>query len=277
MKRALSTLPTLVSKGVAQHLVMAAHLIDVDPALALEHAEVARVRAGRVGVVREAVGITAYRAGDFAAALRELRAARRLLGSDDQLAMIADSERALGRPEKALDVVASAPAGLDPALQLELLIVGAGARLDLGQPEQARQTLEIAELDVAPTSGRPEARQARARLMSAYSDALVALGRDAEANQWLAKAAAADVDGSTGAAERLGLLDDDVDFLDLDESADDEATQSSSTEPESPEPGSPAPEGPAPESTSAAPESPAAAAETTGASERPTPLAGAGE
>ena len=30
VKRALSTLPTLVAKGVAQHLVMAAHLVDVE-------------------------------------------------------------------------------------------------------------------------------------------------------------------------------------------------------------------------------------------------------
>lgn len=212
----MSTLPTVIATGVARHLVMAAQLMDIDPNLALQHAEVARARAGRVGIVREAVGITAYRAGDFATALRELRTARRLTGSDDQLAAIADSERALGRPDKALDVVSSAPPGLAPEIQVELLIVASGARLDLGQPEVARQTLEIGELDAAPTSGSPEVRQARARLLSAYADTLSALGQADEAQRWLAKAAQADLDGSTGAAERLGLAEADIDFVDLD-------------------------------------------------------------
>ncbi len=165
------------------------------------------------------MGITAYRAGEYAEALRELRAAKRLTGSDDNLAMIADSERALGRPERALELVRDVPAGLDAASRVELLIVEAGARQDLGDPQAALRTLQIAELDVSPTAGRAEVRQARARLMSAYADALSTLGRDEEAHTWLSRAAEADLDGSTGAADRLGTAED-VDFFDLDEDGD---------------------------------------------------------
>ncbi|MFV0460474.1 MAG: hypothetical protein ACK5MT_17080 [Actinomycetales bacterium] len=203
---------------VARHLVMAAALLDDDPTTALEHARVARHHAGRVGVVREAAGIAAYRAGEYLEALRELRAARRLTGSDEQLALIADSERALGRADKALEITRNPPAGLSAATQVELLIVGAGVRQDLDDLEGARQILEIAELDVPPTAGSPEARQARARLMSAYADILESLGREREALSWLTKAATADVDGSTGAAERLGG-DTEV-IVDLDDAVD---------------------------------------------------------
>ena len=56
----------------------------------------------RVGVVREACGIAAYRTGRWAEALSELRAARRMTGRDDYLPIMADCERALGRPDRAL-------------------------------------------------------------------------------------------------------------------------------------------------------------------------------
>lgn len=221
VRRALSTLPTQVMTPVARHLVMAARLIEDDPAAALEHAEAARRKAARVGVVREAVGITAYRAGRFVDALRELRAAKRLTGSDEHLPLIADCERALGRPDRALELASSPPAGLDGPSLVELTIVAAGARQDLGDPQAALRTLEVAELDAPPKSGRPEIRQARARLLSAYADALEAAGRQSEAPRWLSLAAEADLDGSTGAAERLGLAPD-ADVFDLEDYADDD-------------------------------------------------------
>ena len=194
---------------VARHLVMVARLMDEDPELAYEHAVAAQQRAGRVGLVREAAGLAAYQVGRYDDALRELRTARRLTGSSEHLPVMADCERGLGRPERALDLASSPEATtLDRAGQLEMLIVAAGARGDLGQHDAAVVMLQIAELDVPPRAGSGPARQARARLMSAYADALAAAGRDDEAATWLEKAADADLDGSTGAAERLGRVDD---------------------------------------------------------------------
>ena len=107
-----------------------------------------------------------------------------------------------------------------------MLIVAAGARGDLGQHDAAVVMLQIAELDVPPRAGSGPARQARARLMSAYADALAAAGRDDEAAAWLEKAADADLDGSTGAAERLGRVDDGeiYDLLEDDDTDDDPTT-----------------------------------------------------
>jgi hypothetical protein len=82
--------------------------------------------------------------------------------------------------------------------------VASGARQDLGQFDAAVVMLQVAELEVPPTAGSGPARVARARLMSAYSDALEAAGRPDDARVWLERAAAADVDGLTGAADRLG-------------------------------------------------------------------------
>ncbi len=42
--------------------------------------------------------------GDFALALRELRTYRRISGKDDQIALMFDSERGVGRPERALEL-----------------------------------------------------------------------------------------------------------------------------------------------------------------------------
>ena len=89
---------------VARHLAMAAELIDEDPELAHQHAISAARRAGRIAVVRETLAITAYATGDFALALRELRTYRRISGSDDQIALMVDSERGVGRPDRALEV-----------------------------------------------------------------------------------------------------------------------------------------------------------------------------
>lgn len=199
---------------------MVATLLEDDPETAWAHAQAARDRASRIGVVRETAGIAAYRAEKYTEALRELRAARRITGSEDQIAVIADCERALGRPEKALELVANPPAGLDMATRVELLIVGAGARSDLGDHAAALALLEVNELDADPVSGRDEVRQTRARLMSAYADTLEAMGRTDDAERWLRRAAQADVDNSTGAAERLGL-DPGTEIIDLDEYGDD--------------------------------------------------------
>jgi tetratricopeptide (TPR) repeat protein len=219
----LSTLSRENAVVVARHLVMVARLMDDEPELAYEHAVAAQQRAGRVGLVREAAGLAAYQVGRYEEALRELRTARRLTGSSEHLPVMADCERGLGRPERALDLASSPEAReLDRAGQLEMLIVASGARGDLGQHDAAVVMLQVGELDVPPRAGSGPARQARARLMSAYADALAAAGRADEAQQWLEKAADADLDGSTGAAERLGRVED-SEIYDLLEDDEDEA------------------------------------------------------
>lgn len=198
----LSTLSGGAAGAVARHLVMAGRLIDDDPALAYEHALAARRRAARVGVVREATGVAAYAAGRYSDALSELRAARRITGSPEYLPMMADSERGLGRPRRALDLAADpAVAGLDIAGRIEMLIVAAGARRDLGQLEAAAVSLQIPEL--RSRSQRPWV----ARLRYAYADALAALGRVEEARHWFVKAAEADRDDETEALDRIAELD----------------------------------------------------------------------
>ena len=99
----LRTLPSDLAESVARFLVAAAHADDAERGY--EYALAARKLAARVGIVRETCGIAAYRAGKWAEALAELRAARRLTGQGSYLPMMADSERALGRLDRALDLV----------------------------------------------------------------------------------------------------------------------------------------------------------------------------
>lgn len=186
---------------VAKHLIMATELLEDDPDLALAHARAAKNRAGRVGVVRETNGIVAYHAGQWKEALAELRAARRMSGGPGLIAVMADAERGLGRPEKALELGRDADVSqLDPADRVELAIVLAGARHDLGQHESALTTLE--RLSPSLDSQGP----VQARLSYAYADALLALNRQAEAKTWFEHVAKIDVEGLTDAAERLAEL-----------------------------------------------------------------------
>ncbi|MPV38863.1 hypothetical protein [Georgenia subflava] len=130
---------------VARHLVMAGRLIDHEPDVAYEHAQAAMRRAGRVDVVREALALTAYATGNYAEALRELRTVRRLSGIDAHRPMEADCERGLGRPERALSIVAETdPKSLSEEDRVELAIVASGARADLGEHEAGLLVLESA-------------------------------------------------------------------------------------------------------------------------------------
>jgi len=192
---------------VARLLVAAS--LEEDPERAYRYAQSARGLAARVGVVRETAGIAAYRAGRWADALAELRAARRLTGRDSYLPLMADSERALGRLDRALDLVTGAEArNADRGTQVELLIVESGIRRDQGLAEAAVVALQIPEL----TDGR--VRPGYVRLYYAYADALVDAGREEDARDWFARAAAADPAGETDAAERFEELDQ-VAFADL--------------------------------------------------------------
>ena len=205
----LRTLPGDLAEAVAR-LLVAAGLAE-DPELGYEYAAAARDLAARVGVVRETCGIAAYRAGKWAEALAELRAARRLTGQGSYLPLMADCERALGRLDRALDLVTgSATQELSRETQIELRIVESGIRRDQGFPEAGVVALQVPEL--TDERGRPGS----ARLFYAYADALIDAGRDDEARYWFGKAAAADLDGDTDAAERVEDMDMLV-FEDLDE------------------------------------------------------------
>ncbi|MFI6830101.1 hypothetical protein ACIBG5_23600 [Kribbella sp. NPDC050241] len=214
MKAELRSLPRSLADLVAQHLVASGRLLDDDPELAYKHARTARRLAARLGGVREAVAITAYLAEHYDEALTEFRAVRRMTGNHEVLAMMADCERALGRPDKALALARDKHVhDVSEATQIELLIVAAGARRDMKQLAAAIQTLEVPELT----------KRTRAewlpRLRYAYADALEAAGRTEDALEWFHRAAGADADGSTGAAERAAQLEG-LEFTDLDEDDD---------------------------------------------------------
>ena len=197
----LSTLDRFTADIVARHLVAAGELLDDDPEAALAHARAARAKSGRIAAIREAVGIAAYHCGDWAQALAELRAARRMGSRSPLLPLIADCERGVGRPERAIELANSAEAAQLSGDDVdELRIVVAGARSDLGQREQALAVLSTPALDPTRTG------QTAARLFYAYAETLLALDRNREALQWFIHAAAADVDDVTDAEDRITEL-----------------------------------------------------------------------
>ena len=202
----LKTLTEENAEQVARHLAMVRLLIDQDPELALEHAKTAASRAGRIAFIRETLGIAAYTAGDFALALRELLAHRRATASQDQLPLIVDSERGLGRPKRALEEGRAVDRNnLEPSVRVNLAIAMSGARLDLGQNDLALAELEIRELD--PT----RVFDYSVPLFWAYSDTLEILGRTEESKHWakLAERAAEALNPeATGEAEAISVIEE---------------------------------------------------------------------
>lgn len=186
-RRELGSLSKNNAELVARHLAMAARVITSDPARASAHAQAAVRRAGRVAVARETAGIAAYAAGDFALALRELRTYRRISGRDDQIALIVDSERGVGRPERALAEGASVTSeSLPMSVRAELAIAMSGARLDLGEPDRA-----LRELDRVPYPA-DQVFAWSADLAAARATVLEDLGRAEEAARWRSRAEEAD-------------------------------------------------------------------------------------
>jgi tetratricopeptide (TPR) repeat protein len=197
----LRSLPDDLAQRIARHLVAAGRALDEDPELAAAHARYARELAPRLAVVREAAGITAYHCGDYGFALSELRAVRRMTGDPSYLPMLADCERGLGRPERALELTGDpAAAQLDAEGRVELSIVASGARRDLGQPDAAVLALQGPALD--DTTVRPWT----VRLWYAYAAALLDAGRTDDARRWFTSVAAIDEDEDTDAEERLAEL-----------------------------------------------------------------------
>ncbi|WP_326614915.1 tetratricopeptide repeat protein [Streptomyces scopuliridis] len=202
------SLPKTLAEDVARNLVMVAKLIDEDPEQAYAYSRIALRLASRVAAVREAAGFAAYATQKYAEALAEFRAARRMTGGVDLWPVMADCERGLGRPERAMAMAGEPEVQkLDKAGQVEMRLVAAGARRDMGQIDAAIVTLQSPEL--ASNSVQPWT----ARLRYAYADALLSAGREDEAREWFGKTIEADKDGATDASDRLAELDG-VEFVD---------------------------------------------------------------
>ena len=200
----LKTLSKENAEQVARHLAMAARLIEEDPALAHEHALAASRRAGRIAIVRESLAITAYSIGDFALALRELRTYRRISGKDDQIALMVDSERGIGRADRALETGRAVDRSkLATPVRVALAIAMSGARLDQGELELALGELQIPELDP------DRAFEFSPALFSAHAAVLEDLGRDDEAAFWAERAeVASDALGMSGDDEEEIIIED---------------------------------------------------------------------
>ncbi|MDO5736857.1 MAG: tetratricopeptide repeat protein, partial [Propionibacteriaceae bacterium] len=193
-------LPKELAHTVGAHIFAAGELIDVDPELAYKHAEAARRRAGRLPVVREAAAETAYAAGHFDVALREYRAIRRMNGGDELIPVMADCERALGRPREALELLASIKPE-DATLRIECLLVEAGVRDDLGQGAEALRILKAA---ITSSIG---SRESQARLRYAYANLLEEGGKTEAAIQWFNNVAELDTARELNTSDRVAALE----------------------------------------------------------------------
>jgi tetratricopeptide (TPR) repeat protein len=152
-----------------------------------------------VGRVRELAGIAAYYAGKFDVALRELKTAFRITGDPSLWPIMADAQRGLGEPLKALEMGRAPEAKLlSKDEQVEMRIVLSGARRDLKEYEAAVTAVDCKELE----EDNP---QWAARLRYAYADALWNAGRLDQARTWFARAAAVDINQETDSRERENL------------------------------------------------------------------------
>src|SRR5690606_28120979 len=140
---------------------------------------------------------------------------RRISGKDDQIALMVDSERGVGRADRALEVGRAVDrASLPVDVRVELAIAMSGARLDLGEPDRALQELDIPELDP------DRAFEWSPGLFAARAAVLEELGRIDEAEQWRRRAIVAGeaIDAASGLGDLETVFVEEV----LEESDDDE-------------------------------------------------------
>ncbi len=108
--------------------------------VAVRKAEHAKDLASRDATIREILGISAYRVGDWQKALRELRTYRRLSGETTHMPVEMDALRALERPD---DVAAVwdefRKLGGGPAVKKEARVVYASHLIDIGDLETAAE------------------------------------------------------------------------------------------------------------------------------------------
>lgn len=168
---------------------------------ALEPLLEAKKKAPRSVFVREVLGLAYHHLGRWREAARELAAYRRLSDRRNRDPELADCERALGRPEKAVEILGDITAqDVDEEVLTEGLIVAAGALQDLGRDEDAVATLERGPL-------RPSANVDvhHLRLWYALADALERVGRRSEARGWWDAIYAEDPEFFDIAKRRLGV------------------------------------------------------------------------
>ena len=202
VRNELRTLPEGLALRVARHLAASVEAATVNPEISWQHAKAALSKASRVGIIREAAAEAAYNAGHYAEALVEFRAARRMRGIKEYWPLMADCERACGRPMKAIEMAGDPLVkNLDHASRVEMRIVAAGARMDMGNLDAALATLQCPDLTV--TSVEPWS----ARIRYAYADVLEQMDRREEALEWFHRAAAVDADMLTDADKRVRKLE----------------------------------------------------------------------
>lgn len=201
IRRELHMLSKENAEKVATHMVAAYGFVEEDPERALAHAHAARDHAGRIAVVRENAGVIAYLTGNWKEALSELRTARRIGGGPGLLPLMADCQRGLHRPEKAIEMMETDYVKqLSPEDFNEFIIVIAGAHSDLGEYEKAKDVLEKGDLDPDRVGSQA------ARLYYAYADVLLSLKEEQAAKEWFERAHLADENQETDAADRLAEL-----------------------------------------------------------------------
>lgn len=171
---------------------------DLEEALRL--GEQAKHIALRSTAAREFLGLAYYAAGRWNEAARELGAFRRISGSTEQNPVIADTYRAMKKPERALELVDEIDrAKVDDAVFYEGQIVGAGALADMDRVDEAIARLEQLEL-------RPDvAEEHHLRVWYVLGDLLARRGRFTQAREWFEAVAAADPE-ATDAPERVARL-----------------------------------------------------------------------
>ena len=195
-------MPEGLALRVARHLAASVEAATVNPEISWQHAKAALSKASRVGIIREAAAEAAYNAGHYAEALIEFRAARRMRGIKEYWPLMADCERACGRPMKAIEMAGDPLVkNLDHASRVEMRIVAAGARMDMVNLDAALATLQCPDLTV--TSVEPWS----ARIRYAYADVLEQMGRTEEALEWFHRAAAVDADMLTDSAQLVRKLE----------------------------------------------------------------------
>ncbi len=189
------------ARGVKDAVAEAASALDDgDYVRVIEALGVAKRDAPRSPTVRELLGLAYYHLGQFREAARELAAYRRLSGEHDQDPPFADAERALGRPEKAVEILSELPRDeVSEEVLVEALIVLAGALRDLGRADDAVAVLR--EGPVRPLQVLPH----HLRLLYALADALEDADNRREARSWWDAIYAEDPDFFDVASRRLGV------------------------------------------------------------------------
>lgn len=181
---------------VARAVSGAAELAEADPERATALLRWAKEVAPRSAAVREALGVDAYRRGDFRAAASELGAYRRLSGRQDQNHLLADSLRATGRGDRVRELVEAMGDEVAEERRLEGHLVHAGMLADAGDALRAREVLE--RVGGTPTAAGPE----HLRLWYLAAELSLELGDQAHAVELLQAVVTLDPD-FLDAAERL--------------------------------------------------------------------------